>query len=304
MSAGKSEEESRPDPLVQRYLESLALERGLSPRTVESYGSDLRKLAAQRRSEGVDWASADAAFVSRHLRQLRTSGLAPRSVSRALVAIKGFFEHLVESGERSGNPAVNLLPPKSWRKLPRVLTEDEVERLLGAADITSPLGRRDKAMIELLYATGLRVSELVGLTLPQLRLDVGFLVALGKGSKERIVPIGEEAELWVSAYVTEVRPQLARGRHLVVFVNRNGQGLTRQGFWKILRAHGLRVGIERLSPHVLRHSFATHLLEHGADLRAVQMMLGHADISTTQIYTHIHARRLRALYDEFHPRSK
>jgi integrase/recombinase XerD len=304
VSAGKSVKTSRPDRLVHRYLESLALERGLSPRTVASYGSDLRKLAAQRHTAGIEWSAVDAAFISRHVRELRAAGLAPRSVSRALVAIKGFFEHLVECGERSGNPAVNLVPPKSWRKLPRVLTESQIERLLAAADLSTPLGRRDKAMIELLYATGLRVSELVGLTLPQLRLDVGFLVAMGKGSKERIVPIGEEAERWVSEYLNEVRPRLARGRHQVVFVSRLGRGLTRQGFWKILRAHGVSAGIERLSPHVLRHSFATHLLEHGADLRAVQMMLGHADISTTQIYTHIHAQRLRSLYDEFHPRSQ
>jgi len=289
---------------VQRYLDSLAFERGLSPRTVESYGSDLSKLAAQRRSAGLEWGGVDAAFVSSHIRTLRAGGMAPRSVGRALVAIKGFFEHLVECGERSGNPAVNLLPPKTWRKLPRVLTESEIERLLAAPDLTTPLGRRDKAMVELLYATGLRVSELVGLTMPQLRLDAGFLVALGKGSKERIVPIGEEAERWVSEFLKEVRPGLASGRHSVVFVNRLGQGMTRQGCWKILRAHGVRAGIERLSPHVLRHSFATHLLEHGADLRAVQMMLGHADISTTQIYTHIHAHRLRTLYDEFHPRSR
>jgi integrase/recombinase XerD len=296
--------EGGTDRSILRYLEALALERGLSPRTVESYGSDLAKLDAMRRREGVSWDDADAAFLSRHLRALRAAGLAPQSVRRALVAIRGFFEHLVECGERASNPAVNLLPPKLWRKLPRVLSEAEVERLLGAPDLGTALGRRDKAMIELLYATGLRVSELVGLGLPQLRLDAGFVIAMGKGGKERIVPIGEQSESWVGKYLADDRPALARGRHQFVFVNQRGAGMTRQGFWKILRGHGLACGIRELSPHVLRHSFATHLLEHGADLRAVQMMLGHSDISTTQIYTHIHAHRLRGLYDTFHPRAR
>jgi integrase/recombinase XerD len=185
-----------------------------------------------------------------------------------------------------------------------VLTETEVETLLAAPDPTQPLGLRDRAMLELLYATGLRVSELVELDLAQLRLDVGFLVAYGKGSKERVVPVGEQAEGWLRRYLAEVRPRLARGRHERVFVNHRGGGLSRQGMWKILRGYGAAAGIRRLTPHVLRHSFATHLLEHGADLRAVQLMLGHADISTTQIYTHVHAQRLRSLYDQHHPRAR
>jgi len=178
-----------------------------------------------------------------------------------------------------------------------------VESLLAAPDVSTPLGLRDRAMLELLYATGLRVSELVGLQLPQLRLDSGFLVAFGKGSKERIVPVGESAEDWVKRWLRDVRPQVAKGRHQTVFVNYAGDPLARNGFWKILKAYGVQAGIRGLSPHVLRHSFATHLLEHGADLRAVQTMLGHADISTTQIYTHIHQQRLKTLYDRFHPRS-
>jgi integrase/recombinase XerD len=206
-------------------------------------------------------------------------------------------------GERPDNPAVNLSPPKLWQKLPRVLREDETEAVLASPDTSSPLGLRDKAMLELLYAAGLRVSELVELSLPQLRLDLGFVVVTGKGNKERVVPVGEAAESWVNRYLSEVRPVVAAGRHEVVFVNRRGGPMSRQGFWKILKNYGIRVGIEGLSPHILRHSFATHLLEHGADLRAVQMMLGHSDISTTQIYTHIHAQRLRSLYDKFHPRS-
>jgi integrase/recombinase XerD len=296
--------EAEPDRLVERYLESLALERGLSPRTVEAYGGDLGRLTVQRRAAGLSWDDVDASELSRHLATLRKRGLSPRTVRRALVAIRGFFEHLVELGERRDNPAVNLLPPKLWRKLPRVLSEEQVGELLEAPDVSTSLGLRDRAMIELLYATGLRVSELVDLELAQFRPDAGFILALGKGGKERIVPLGEQAQRWVAQYCRQVRPKLVRGRHEFLFVNRLGGHLSRQGFWKILRGYGRLVGVEKLSPHVLRHSFATHLLEHGADLRAVQMMLGHADISTTQIYTHIHAQRLRSLYDEFHPRSR
>ncbi len=289
--------------VLGRYLEGLALERGLSPNTVQSYGRDLERLRASLARRGGELAAADREGISAHLRELRRAGLAPRSVARALVAIRGFYAHLVEAGERGDNPAVDLSPPKLWRKLPRVLSEGQVEALLAAPDTAKPLGLRDRAMLELLYATGLRVSELVGLALPQLRLDVGFLVVYGKGGRERVVPVGEQAEGWLGRYLREVRGELARGRHEVVFVNRGGRPLSRQGFWKILRGYGQAVGIRELSPHVVRHSFATHLLEHGADLRAVQAMLGHADISTTQIYTHIHQQRLRTLYDAFHPRS-
>jgi integrase/recombinase XerD len=217
--------------------------------------------------------------------------------------MRGFYQHLVSEGERTENPAETLLAPRLPRQLPRCLSEDEVEALLAAPGVQTDLGLRDKAMLELLYATGLRVSELVGLELGQLRLEEGFLLAWGKGRKERVVPVGESAEHWLGRYLREARPGLARGRHRTVFVNRSGGTLSRQGFWKILRGYAREVGIREVSPHTLRHSFATHLLEHGADLRAVQMLLGHADISTTQIYTHIHQARLRRLYDEFHPRA-
>ncbi len=322
-----------PAPLWQRvlgrYLESLALERGLAFNSVEAYRRDLERLgraldlAAAKAaraggadgSEGAGAAGAAAGApppdlltagpeaLAGHLRELRRAKLASPSIGRALSAIRGFYEHLVTSGERADNPAVNLLPPKLFRPLPRVLSEAEVEAILAAPDLATPLGLRDRAMIELLYATGLRVSELIGLTLPQLRLDVGYLIAFGKGSKQRVVPVGEQAEAWVGRYLREVRPVLAAGRHQGVFVNRAGTPMTRQGFWKILTGYGRKLGVRDLSPHVLRHSFATHLLDHGADLRAVQMMLGHSDISTTQIYTHIHQQRLRTLYDRHHPRS-
>ena len=301
-----SEKEER-EPLwgrvLGRYLDSLALERGLSRHTVESYGRDLRRLGGDLEKRGGDLLTADQQQLAGHLQGLRRNGLSPRTVNRALVSIRGFYVHLVEMGERSDNPAVNLAPARLWRRLPNVLSEDEIDRLLEAPDPTVPLGLRDKAMLELLYATGLRVSELVGLELPQLRLDVGFLVAFGKGGKERAVPVGEAAESWLQRYLVDGRPALVTGRHERVFVNRFGRPLSRQGFWKLLKGYGAAAGVGELSPHTLRHSFATHLLEHGADLRAVQMMLGHSDISTTQIYTHIHERRLRDLYDRYHPRS-
>ena len=288
---------------LRLYLESLSVERGLSQNTVDGYRNNLTRLGEALVRKGEDLLTADARAIATHQRDLMRQGLSPRSISRALSAIRGFYSFLVTTGERTDDPAVNLTPPKLGRPLPKSLSETQVQDLLAAPDVTTPLGFRDRAMLELLYATGLRVSELVGLKLPQLRLDAGFLVAFGKGSKERVVPVGEQAEDWVKRYLRDVRPGLAEGRHQTVFVNYAGEPMGRIGFWKNLKAYGVKVGIRGLSPHVLRHSFATHLLEHGADLRAVQTMLGHADISTTQIYTHIHQERLKTLYDRFHPRS-
>lgn len=304
-AAAAAKEKAAPwNRALRRYLESLALERGLAANSVESYGRDLLRAGRALAKSGGDLLTADSSALSAHVRELRREGLSPRSIARALASIRSFFQHLIEIGERADNPAVHLVQPKRFRSLPKVLTEAEVEALLAAPDLGTPLGVRDRAMIELLYAAGLRVSELVGLTLPQLRLDVGFLIAYGKGDKERVVPVGEAAEMWVGRYLAEIRPVLTEGkRHAFVFANSQGDGMTRQGFWKNLGAYGRSVGLRALSPHVLRHSFATHLLEHGADLRAVQMMLGHADIATTQIYTHIHQHRLKSLYERFHPRA-
>ncbi len=289
--------------IVDAYLDALAAERGLARNTIDAYRRDLTRLGRDLDDAGVDPLAATAPELQAHLRRLRRRGIAPRSIGRAVASIRGFYAFLVEDRRRADNPGVHLQPPKTVRRLPKVLTETEVDALLAAPDLEAALGVRDKAMIELLYASGLRVSELVGLELAQLRLDQGFLIAFGKGSKERIVPVGERAEVWVGSYLADVRPAIVSGRHEVVFVNHRGRGMTRQGLWKILKGYGVRAGIRGLSPHVLRHSFASHLLEHGADLRSVQMMLGHADISTTQIYTHIHQQRLKALYDRFHPRA-
>jgi integrase/recombinase XerD len=289
---------------IERYLDHLLAERGLATNTAEAYRGDLERAAVALGARGIDLVLATGSELAAHLRELRRQGLAARSQARALAALRGFYGHLVLTGERADDPSASLVAPKLLRQLPKVLSEAQVEDLLAAPDTTEPLGLRDRAMLELLYATGLRVSELVGLTLAQLRLDVGFVVAFGKGSKERVVPVGEAAERWVRRYLAEVRPELANERSEAVFVTRRGEGMTRQMFWTTISRYGRAVGIPSLSPHVLRHSFATHLLEHGADLRAVQMMLGHADVSTTQIYTHIHQARLRSLYDRHHPRAR
>ncbi|HLF57271.1 MAG TPA: site-specific tyrosine recombinase XerD [Thermoanaerobaculia bacterium] len=290
---------------VELWLETLAVEHGLSPRSIEAYRSDLVRLAEWlARERTVELPKASSSALAEHLRWLHRREISARSIARALSAIRGFFGHLSEEGIRADDPTTHLVAPKRQRRLPKVLSESEVADLLAAPDLATPRGIRDRAMLELLYASGLRVSELVGIGLGQLNLDGGFVIAYGKGNKERIVPVGESAERALRTYLREVRPGLARGRHEAVFVTRLGGAMTRQGFWKLLKEYGRKAGIRRpLSPHVLRHSFATHLLEHGADLRAVQAMLGHADISTTEIYTHVHQERLRRLYDRFHPRA-
>jgi integrase/recombinase XerD len=226
-------------------------------------------------------------------------------VARWLVAVRRFYAWLVSEGKIAENPTTHLESPRPWRSLPRVLDGGEVEALLNAPDRAAPLGIRDAAMLEVIYATGMRVSELVGLRLRDLHMDAGYLRCIGKGSKERIIPLGAEAGNALHAYITGARASLLRqGRSDVLFLNSRGGPLTRQGFWKILKAYGRKAGIgTAFSPHTLRHSFATHLLENGADLRSVQVMLGHSDISTTQIYTHVNRERLRRLYKDFHPRA-
>jgi integrase/recombinase XerD len=294
-----------PDaPALRRYLDYLAVERRLAANTIVAYGTDLGRLQRSlggRRS--IERATEEDLLAA--LRQMRLRGSSPRSVARWLVAVRGFFHHLHGDGVIARNPAAHLDAPRTWRPLPRTLSGSEVEALLAAPRTDTPQGVRDGAMLEVLYATGLRVTELVGLRLDQLHLDAGFVRCRGKGDKERIVPLGREAETRLRRYLQDGRPALAGARRAeVVFVNRRGRPLTRQGFWKILKAHGRRAGIRGpLSPHVVRHAFATHLLENGADLRTLQVLLGHADISTTQIYTHVNRERLRRIYTDFHPRA-
>ena len=292
--------------LIDAYLSHLSVERRLSVNTVESYGRDLSHLSAFAAGLERPVERLDRRALEQLVRQLMGEGRSPRSVARAVACFRGFYRFLVLAGHQQENPAADLLAPRAFKTLPKFLSMEEVDRLLASPDTREPRGLRDRALIELFYATGLRVSEMVSLRQQDLNLEDGYLTCMGKGRKQRLVPIGDEASAWLTRYIAESRPALlkrrASGR---LFVNaRGGSSLTRVGFWKILKGYGRGAGLPRsLSPHVLRHSFATHLLERGADLRAIQMMLGHSDLSTTQIYTHILDARLRAVYDKFHPRN-
>jgi integrase/recombinase XerD len=291
------------DDDLEAWLAHLAAERGLALNSLAAYRRDLAAL--KRGIGGRPLAAAVEDDLLRSLRALRTAGKSPRSVARFLVAVRGFYAWLAREGAIVNDPAARLEAPRGWKTLPKVLDGADIERLLDAPDRNDPRGARDAAMLEVLYATGLRVSELVGLNVGDLRLDAGYLRCVGKGSKERVVPMGAEAAASVSAYLASARDTLlARRKSDAVFIGRGGAPLTRQGFWKLIKAYGRKSGIKAsLSPHVVRHSFATHLLENGADLRAVQMLLGHSDISTTQIYTHVNRERLKRLYRDFHPRA-
>jgi integrase/recombinase XerD len=267
--------------LVDAYLSHLAVERRLSPNTVESYGRDLMQLAAAAAALERPVELLDRRTLEEVVRQLMGEGRSPRSVARAVACFRGFYRFLVVSGHRQDNPAVDVRAPKAWKTLPKFLSTDEVDRLLASPDTSEPRGVRDRALIELFYATGLRVSEMVNLRQQDLNLESGYLTCTGKGRKQRLVPIGDEASSWLTRYIRDARPALLKKRASPkLFVNaRGGVGITRVGFWKILKQYGRDAGLPRtLSPHVLRHSFATHLLERGADLRAIQMMLGHSDL--------------------------
>jgi integrase/recombinase XerD len=291
--------------MLDAYLAYLADVRRMSPNTIESYARDLGALAAfasQRRTEMDALSRKDLeAFV----RDLMVSGLAPRSVARSVACIRGFYRFVAVERKQDRTPADDLRPPRAWPALPKFLSLEQVDQLLAQPDTTTPRGLRDKALIEVLYATGLRVSELVSLRAGDLNLEEGYLTCIGKGDKQRMVPLGQQAVTWVQRYVADGRPALLRRKTSPwLFVNaRDGGSLSRVGFWKVLKEYGGKAGIGvGLSPHVLRHSFATHLLDRGADLRMIQLMLGHADLSTTQIYTHVLEARLRTVYDKFHPR--
>ena len=286
------------------YLDFLRVERRLADNTVENYARDLAKLGAFAAANGGDFRSLTRQDLERFVRNLVSEELAPRSAARLVASVRGFYRYLVREGRLEASPADELRAARPWPTLPTCLSPDEVDRLLALPDPSKPAGLRDKALIELLYATGLRVSELVGLRAVDIHLSAGYLTCTGKGDKQRIVPIGDEAARWVRRYQQEGRPRLIRQRSTSrLFVNTHGGPLSRVGFWKILKAYARQADLRpNVSPHVLRHSFATHLLERGADLRAIQMMLGHVDLSTTQIYTHVLESRLRTIYDQFHPR--
>jgi len=289
--------------LLDQFMNQLRVERGLSANTIVAYNHDLITFfdfLNQRGAAPLQITQDDlVSFVAEKRPQLSA-----RSLARCLVSIRTFYRFCVTEGKIESNPARLLGIPKLYQHLPNILNRDEVEALLSQPDPQTDLGRRDKAMLELLYATGLRVTELVGLKINNINLEAGFIRTMGKGSKERIIPMGTKALDALKEYLQDSRPSfLQKGKLPYLFLNRRGKPLTRQGFWKILKQYALKAGITRkVSPHTLRHSFATHLLEGGADLRSVQIMLGHADISTTQIYTHVARERLKEIHEKYHPR--
>ena len=293
------------EALVQAFLHHLKVERGLAANTVIAYGQDLAKFTRFLKAKGRQPKQLRHGELNEFFRGLSGQGLSAKSIARCMNAIRMFYRHLVVEKIVIEDPTAQIRPPRTWKTLPRFLTLDEVDRLLGAPDSSTPLGVRDAAMVELLYATGLRVSELIALRMEEVNLAGGYLTCVGKGNKERLVPMGRKAAGTLRGYLEKGRAAIPGSPSSeTLFVNNRGRQLTRQGFWKILKKHGHAIGLRgKLSPHVLRHSFATHLLERGADLRSIQMMLGHADISTTQIYTHVNRERLRRIYRDFHPRA-
>jgi integrase/recombinase XerD len=291
--------------VVREYLDHLKVERGLAPNTLVAYGRDLARLSAFARAARREVLDLRQGDLSEFIGTLRDEGLSARSVARAVHGVRGFFRFAVREARLERDPMENLKAPRVFQALPRFLSPAQVEALLAAPDTDTPLGLRDRAILEVMYATGMRASELTGLETENVDLQVGLVKVFGKGRKERLVPLGRVAGRWVERYLSEVRGGLARkGRVPVLFLSQRGTRLSRMGLWGLVRRHAVAAGVERiLTPHVLRHSFASHLLERGADLRSLQAMLGHADISTTQIYTHITRERLRQLYDEYHPRA-
>ncbi len=294
-------------PYIDSFLTMIAVEKGLAKNTVEAYSRDLVRLSEFLVAQSVaSWEETQTLHLRSYLSSLRRDGLSARSIGRHAVTVRRFYGFLETEGVIAENPVTPFHLAVGGRKLPQTLSQHDVRKLLAQPNPQEPLGVRDQAMLELLYATGLRVSELIALQMQQINFQGNFLTVKGKGSKVRAVPFGKWARQKLLDYVNRARPGLAKGRASVfVFINRSGRPLTRQGFWKLIRGHALAAGVEkRVTPHTLRHSFATHLLEGGADLRSVQSMLGHADISTTQIYTHVNGARLKEVHRRHHPRER
>jgi integrase/recombinase XerD len=293
------------DQWLDQFLHYLIVEKGLSKNTIEAYSHGLSQFLHHLKGQGVQEIKEVGKFhVRGFLHALKKKNLSSKTIVRNLVAIRTFFRFMVQEGILEVNPVEELESPKVTKTLPEILALKEIEKILEQPDLQSPLGIRDRAMLEMLYATGMRVSELTHLPTHQVNLEGGYVLLYGKGSKERMVPIGSEAMKWVHHYLTSARGCLAKGRESpFLFINRSGKGMSRQQFWKNLKHYARKAGLrKKITPHLLRHSFASHLLERGADLRSVQMMLGHVDISTTQIYTHVTGERLKKIHQQYHPR--
>ena len=290
--------------VIEQFTDAMWMERGLSRNTLSAYRNDLSGLAVWLLKQGRTLLAARRQDLLAYLSDRVNDGAKPRTTARLLSSMRRFYRYLIREGQLQEDPSVRIDTPRIGRPLPDTLSESEVEALLEAPDEHDTLGLRDRAMLELLYACGLRVSELVGMTTDQASLTQGVVRLIGKGSKERLVPMGEEAVDWLQYYLDESRPDLAAGSSAKqLFITRRGKGMTRQAFWYRIRHYAVKSGINKpLSPHTLRHAFATHLLNHGADLRVVQMLLGHSDLSTTQIYTHVARERLKDLHAQHHPR--
>ena len=290
--------------IVDRFLDAIWMERGLSANTLGAYRADLMALMRYLAERSVDLPDARRSDLLAYIAWRVEEGAKPRSTARQLSSFRRFYRYLSREGAVTEDPTAQIAMPKIGRTLPKSLSEDEVESLLGAPTVSEPLGHRDRTMLEVLYATGLRVSELINLRLSQINLNQGVLRIVGKGNRERLIPLGEEAQRWIRDFIDGPRVEILLERQTdFLFPTRRGDRMTRQAFWHIIKRYAGKAGIERkLSPHTLRHAFATHLLNNGADLRVVQLLLGHSDLSTTQIYTHVARERMKELHSQHHPR--
>ncbi len=293
-----------PEKTIDRFLDAIWMERGLSANTLAAYRADILCLSRWLVEQDVTLSAASRSDLLAFLAWRAEGGARPRSTARQLSSFRRFYRYLVREGEINDDPTARIAMPKVGRALPQSMTEEEVEALLDAPDVTDPLGHRDRAMLEVLYATGLRVSELINLRISEVNLNQGVIRVVGKGDKERLIPLGEESQRWLHDFIGGPRMEILLERQTdAVFPTRRGSCMTRQAFWHIIRRYAKKSGFGRkLSPHTLRHAFATHLLNHGADLRVVQMLLGHSDLSTTQIYTHVARERIKELHGHHHPR--